>query len=66
MRETTDLSYGGDQESVPERLDNLVDDPTAASVTMTAPTESGAYRLFVYVYDGQDHLAHANIPFFVN
>ncbi len=66
MRETTDLGHGGDLESVPERLDTLVAGADQAQVTLTAPNEPGAYRLFVYVYDGQGHGAHANIPFFVN
>ncbi len=66
MRETTDLGLGGDQESVPERLDGLINEASAPSVTMTAPSESGAYRLFVYVYDGNNNMAHANVPFYVN
>ncbi len=66
MRESTDLGHGGDQESVPESLDGLVDPPGASEATLTAPTTPGAYRLFVYAYDGNNHAAHANIPFFVN
>jgi hypothetical protein len=65
MRESTDLGHGGDQESVPESLDGLLDPPEQAEVTLTAPQTSGAYRLFVYAYDGNNHAAHANIPFFV-
>lgn len=65
MRETTETSTGGDQESVPETLPGLIADPTAATAVVTAPSESGAYRLFVYVTDAAGHLAHANIPFFV-
>ncbi len=65
MRETTDLGHGGDQESVPESFTQLVDRPGNSDVTLTAPAEPGAYRLFVYAYDGQNHAAHANIPFLV-
>ncbi len=65
MPESTDLGHGGDQESVPPSLTGLVEPADAADVTVTAPEEPGAYRLFVYVYDGQHHAAHANIPFIV-
>ena len=64
-REQTDLSEGGDDESVPELLTGAVTPTDAAQVSVTAPAETGAYRLFVNVYDGQGHAAHANIPFYV-
>jgi len=31
----------------------------------TAPRRPGAYRLFVYVHDGDGSAGHANIPFYV-
>ncbi len=63
--EQTDLSEGGDDESVPELVSGAVATPGAAQTTITAPNETGAYRLFINVYDGQGHAAHANIPFYV-
>ncbi|MEM8559873.1 MAG: glycoside hydrolase family 2 TIM barrel-domain containing protein, partial [Bacteroidota bacterium] len=57
---------GGDDEEVPEEIEGLVSPADAAEVTVTAPSEPGAYRVFVYVYDGNGHAAHANIPFYVN
>ena len=64
--EATELSEGGDDEPTPDAVPGLIDDTEASSITLTAPEEAGAYRLFVYVYDGQEHAAHANIPFYVN
>lgn len=64
-KEATDLGDGGDDESLPDLLPGAIDAPTAAQVTVTAPDSPGAYRLFVYVYDGRGHAAHANIPFYV-
>lgn len=63
MRESTTTKTGGDREYVPETLDGLVDDSAGPEVGVEAPAEAGAYRLFVYVYDGNDNAGHANIPF---
>ena len=37
--------------------------PTATVDVILTPERQGAYRLFVYVYDGNGHAGHANIPF---
>lgn len=63
MRETTATQTGGDAEEVPEALSGLIDDPSRNKIVVTAPAEAGAYRLFVYVHDGQGHAGHANLPF---
>jgi hypothetical protein len=65
MRESEAKQAGGDKEDVPELLPGLVDSSGPAEVQVKAPAEPGAYRLFVYVYDGQGHAGHANIPFLV-
>jgi len=64
-KEATILSEGGDDEPEPDVIPGLLSITDAAEVTLTAPTEPGAYRLFVNVYDGEGHAAHANIPFYV-
>lgn len=63
-REQTVLSEGGDDEPEPEAVPGLVGG-TGPEVTLAAPAEPGAYRLFVAVYDGEGSAAHANVPFFV-
>ena len=63
--EQTDLSEGGDDESEPDLVPGVLADADTAAPILTAPAEPGAYRLFVYVYDGHDNAAHANIPFHV-
>ena len=65
MRESEATQEGGDLEEVPGRIGGLISDPRSPSVRVTAPPEPGAYRLFAYVYDGQGHAGHANIPFYV-
>lgn len=64
MHESTDLGEGGDFESTPDSLPGLVKE-IGAVVYLTAPAQSGAYRLFIYAEDGEGHTAHGNIPFFV-
>jgi hypothetical protein len=65
MEESTDLKSGGDWESKPKSLSALIPEAKKSEIQLAAPAKSGAYRLFVYAYDGQGHAAHANIPFFV-
>lgn len=61
--ESTDLGEGGDFETTPPSIPGLISGQDNGSATLTAPGAPGAYRLFVYVFDGQNHAAHANIPF---
>ncbi|HEX5789149.1 MAG TPA: hypothetical protein VFY03_13280 [Woeseiaceae bacterium] len=63
MRESTATSTGGDPEAVPEAFPGLVTDTGNGSAAVTAPAEPGAYRLFVYVRDGEGNAGHANLPF---
>jgi hypothetical protein len=65
MRESGAQQEGGDSEEIPEVLRGLIEG-AGGSVNVMAPAEAGAYRLFVYVHDGQGHAGHANIPFLVN
>lgn len=66
MEESTDLKTGGDAESKPKSLPDLIANLNRTEIELTAPARPGAYRLFVYAYDGKGHAAHANIPFFVD
>ena len=65
LPESTDLKTGGDRESRPAAVPGRIPAKAAAQTTLKAPTKEGAYRLFIYAYDGHDNVAVANIPFFV-
>jgi hypothetical protein len=65
MRESEARQEGGDREQIPDLVPGLIDDANIGGVNVVAPGEAGAYRLFVYVFDGQGHAGHANIPFLV-
>lgn len=64
-RESDAKQVGGDVEAAISSLSDLINVPVDKDIELTAPAEFGAYRLFVYAYDGQGHAAHANIPFYV-
>lgn len=65
LPEATDLGQGGDRESRPVAIPDMVSSNSLSNAMFTVPTKLGAYRLFVYVSDGHNHVATANIPFFV-
>jgi hypothetical protein len=48
----------------PSAVEGIVP-PTSASgsISFTAPTRPGAYRLYVYIYDGKGGAATGNLPF---
>ncbi len=65
LPESTDLKEGGDRESRPEAIPRSVESVSFREAMLTTPTKEGAYRLFLYVSDGNNNVATANIPFFV-
>lgn len=66
MQESTETKIGGDAESKPAPLPGLIAAPARSEISLQTPDQAGAYRLFVYVFDGHGHAAHANIPFYVD
>ena len=66
LHESTDLGDGGDHESRPDAVTGLVETISDGSVNFTAPDEKGAYRIFLYIRDGHNHAATANVPFYVD
>jgi len=65
MVESAATQEGGDREEIPMTLQGLIERSESDKTEVRAPAEPGAYRLYVYVYDGQGHAGHANIPFLV-
>jgi len=63
--ETTDRQEGGDFEQTPPTHPDAIVRQSGNGVVFKAPEASGGYRLFVYIRDGQGHVATANVPFFV-
>ena len=65
MEESAETKIGGDAESKPAQVPDLIAAPQRHEISLRAPNKPGAYRLFAYVFDGHGHAAHANIPFYV-
>ena len=66
LEESTDLKTGGDHENKPQSLPEYIQQTGGGEIIIKAPAKPGPYRLFVYIYDGKEHAAHANIPFYVD
>jgi hypothetical protein len=65
MRESAATQIGGDPETVPEIISTAIEDQGEGNIVLEVPDETGAYRLFAYVYNSTGLAGHANIPFFV-
>jgi hypothetical protein len=65
LEEATKLGEGGDREERPLAIDNAVADLKNGNARLKTPVKEGAYRLFVYITDGHNKVATANIPFYV-
>jgi hypothetical protein len=65
--ESTDKKSGGDAEIAPKPLRGIFKRNTRrlSEVEFTIPNKAGQYRLFLYVFDGQNNVATANIPFLI-
>lgn len=66
LPEPTKVSEGGDFEERPKALDNkYISNGAKGTATFEAPRTEGAYRLLVYITDGNNNVATANVPFYV-
>ncbi len=57
---------GGDFEKRPETIAKETDLPYTGKIKISAPGVSGPYRVFVYIFDGHNNAATANVPFYVD
>jgi len=62
--EASYASYAGQGEKEPQPVPGLIE-LTGTDILFSTPLKEGAYRLFVYVYDGKGKFSTANLPFFV-
>jgi hypothetical protein len=65
LPESTDLKNGGDRESRPVAIPSSVTGGTLDKTLLKTPGKEGAYRLFLYLSDGHNKVATANVPFYV-
>ena len=67
LPEPTQVGEGGDFEARPKPVANaFLRSTNSGQASLKSPTKAGAYRLFVYVTDGHNNVATANLPFYVN
>lgn len=65
LPESTDLKDGGDLEERPESLDMKITNQDLSATSFITPSKPGAYRVFVYAMDNNNHVATVNIPFLI-
>jgi len=65
FNESKEKKEGGDREQKPGAIEGLIEKGNEKQLSFKAPDKKGAYRLFVYVFDGNNNVATANAPFYV-
>jgi hypothetical protein len=65
LPESTDLKNGGDRESRPQAIPESIVIKNLHEAILKTPEMEGPYRLFLYLSDGHNKVATANIPFYV-
>ena len=64
-RESQATQGGGDPETKPDEVQLQNSNAQPGTLSWRVPDQPGAYRLYVYVGDGNGGAGHANIPFLV-
>jgi len=65
LKEVQERSQGGAREREAESVNLQVVEKVDQNLTFVAPDQEGDYRLYVYVYDGNNKAGYANAPFYV-
>ncbi|MEZ6243316.1 MAG: glycoside hydrolase family 2 TIM barrel-domain containing protein [Phycisphaerales bacterium] len=65
VAESSDRRQGGDSEQAPPEVPGLVVSSSGNQAVIEAPARPGAYRLFVYAFDGEGGAGTSNLPFLV-
>lgn len=65
FEESDSQKEGGDLETIPEKLMAYVWPEKEPFTKLYTPVKEGAYRLFLFVYDENNHATTANTPFYV-
>jgi hypothetical protein len=58
-------SYAGQGESTPEIVPGSIMENNKKQIAFRSPASKGAFRIYVFIYDGKGHFATANFPFYV-
>jgi len=65
VAEVARAGYAGMGERRSKPMPDLIKEDRGVGITFAAPREEGAYRVFVFILDGQGSGATANLPFYV-
>ena len=63
--ESTDIKAGGDQEKEPTEIFGAITKTSLTEAKLKLPDSPGAYRVYVFVYDRNGHVAYGNVPIYV-